>query len=408
MTHEHRQKREQMGRARLEPGHDTIDTCTCFKLKDGRNCLRWKIRLWNGKLLDRKTVGNYTNSELKQRARATAEKLRASSGAPRTWTPASVMADYVRQQVIPDMQADTKLRPNTVKNYTRHLGYYAEETSGLVIADAVRPTVLDATVQAIAAQHGYDVARQTEKLIRNRVLASLVHREVIAGNPLREYMVPLDLATKRKKQKVIPTHAEQQAFLSWLVTVKPEDMPTKGHSRSEDRMMVVDLTLVQATMGARIDELLRLTRDCVSTDEQGNVYVTVTEYVSKTHKERTCLLLDDRAAERLRARVTALEAPDALVFHAPGAPGRRWEESNAGRALKRFFKWAAVASGVPVIEHVRSHAWRTSLNDYWRDELGIPDHERAAYLGHTEGVNAKSYTGHMTLSTLYEKGRAHL
>lgn len=389
-------------RRRLERGQNSIDECKVFRMKDGRHCLRWKVRLWTGELKDCTTKGNYSKTEIKERARARAEQLLRSSGHA-DWSVSSSMADYVCTVAIPAVEQSSKLRANSKASYTRMLRYYTEAVGNAAIGDAVQPSSVDACIKAIALDRSYDIACQVRKVASKWVMGELVRTGVIAYNPLRQFTVDIPTTKKRKKQKVVPTSDERSALVSWLASLTVSDLPARGHSKSEDKLEVVDLTLVQATAGFRLSELLTLTGEDVTTHGQ-SVTIHVRPERSKTHKGRDCLLLNDDAAERVRGRVRRLSEPSGLVFPSPGTGCTPWDRTGAARASKRLYRLASEQLGIESLKHCTSHVWRTVLNDEWR-AAGVPTHERAAYLGHGEDINASNYTEHQTLSTLY--GLAH-
>lgn len=387
-----------MTRRRLENGENSIDTCTPFQLKNGSWCLRWKVRLWNGELKDKKTEHAGTKTELREKARNECRAMLSASGHAQ-WRAGDSMAAYVREVTIPTVEQSGKLRRNSIDSYTRMLRYYAEEVGNAAIADAALPLSIDATIKRVALTRSPDIARQMKKVVSKHVFSELVRLGVLAYNPLKQFDVDIPQTRKRTCKKVIPSAVERSAFVDWLASLAVADLPARGHSKTEDRLEVVDLAIVQATAGFRIGEMLRITGADVTINGQ-DVTIHITPDVSKTSKPRDCLLLDPRAAERVRGRVRRLSEPSALVFPAPGTGCTQWDESMAGKASKRLYQLASEQLGIESLGQCTSHCWRTALNDEWR-ELGVPPHERAAYLGHSEDINRSNYTAHQTLSTLY-------
>ena len=399
-----------MARRPLNPGEDSIERSTVVDVLDkkgnktGSKRLQWQIRLWNGELVRRVTTMKTTSKDdVKARAHVTAAELLGPKPEGK-WKRSSRMSEYVRDVTIPAIEkneADSqrKLRENSQARYVRVLELYAEQAEGFVIADAVRPSNLKAAFRCIALANGKTTATQAAKVVSRYVLGALVGEEVIEHNPLRD--MRLNLPDKKGSTKPeggrALTPEQRAAVKDYLLAYEAEKMPQpkRGRYSAEQRTAIreraVDVTLVQAETGLRINEACSLTRADV--DAQSDpLTLTVPEEVSKTHKGRTIPVMDERIADRIRERLAEVpQEPTALVYGSPAFPDRVWDASNRQKAAKALYREMADVLDIPLLREVSTHVWRATLNTEWMLR-GIPDALRAAYLGHTPEMNRRSYT----------------
>lgn len=177
----------------------------------------------------------------------------------------------------------------------------------------------------MARRHGTSTAKHCQKTVSKYVLEPLVRDEVITHNPLKSFRprLPECRMTNKAPGGQALTPEERGRVLEYLLAIDPNDVnpPKRGHYTVEDvrnlRRAVVEITLLQAVTGLRINEARLLSRANVE-DKDGLLSVTVTTEVSKTHRGRTIPILDERVAERMRARLERAGAePGALLFPAP-------------------------------------------------------------------------------------------
>lgn len=174
-----------------------------------------------------------------------------------------------------------------------------------------------------------------------------------------------------------------------------EPKPKRGRYTAEQRTAIreraVEITLLQAETGLRINEVCNLRRCDVDTGADP-LTVTVTPEISKTHRGRTVPVMDTRVADRVRERLAQVsQEPTALVYGAPALPERVWDASNRQKAVRALYREIADALDIPLLREVSSHVWRATLNTEWM-QRGVPDALRAAFFGHGEDVNRASYT----------------
>ena len=187
------------------------------------------------------------------------------------------------------------------------LNLAAEAFGGFRIADAVRPRNLEGILEGMARRHGTSTAKHCQKTVSKYVLEPLVRDEVIAHNPLKSFRprLPECRMTNKAPGGQALTPEERGRVLEYLLAIDPNDVnpPKRGHYTVEDvrnlRRAVVEITLLQAVTGLRINEARLLSRANVE-DKDGLLSVTVTTEVSKTHRGRTIPILDERVAERMR------------------------------------------------------------------------------------------------------------
>lgn len=396
-----------MPRAKLEPGHTTIDTVKVKKHDDGTISIQWRIRYDDG--TDRierhitRIKGNI--SDLRKQAHDTADRLLRTS-ADGAWSPASNMSDYV-EHIIDEVKRipDKDLRKNSRDSYVRVLRRYADTVRGYPIRSAVRPPNVKASLKSIANEHGTATAKQARKVVSKYVMAELVEDEVIAHNPIldiKNLRLPQYVARKKPQGGQAISPADHARVIDWLLTANPADFVTRRQGRYDPRLRwqaAIDVTLMQATTGTRISEVLKLTGESVSRNEEGYLTVTVTNGRSKSRRGRCIPIMDQRVAERVEARVSALKAPSAVVYPAPGSPDAIWNRSNAQKAVKRLYARIADELDIPLLRDVRTHVWRTTMNMEW-EAAGIPIEVRAAYFGHSAGVNRRYYTDVTDISAI--------
>lgn len=392
-----------MPRPRIQPGEDTTATSKVVPgKKPGYLTMQWRVRLWNGRVERHVTEVRTTRAtDVRQRAKASARALLdgTSTGA---WRRDSELSAYIERESIPAIERNNfpkPLRPATQERYIYELKLLAAQLDGLTIADGVRPRTLSDALAAIAEANGTATAKQCAKVASKYVMRRLVTDEVIDHNPLRdmELELPEHVAKKKPKGGRALTPEQRARVIDFLLAYEPKQMPPskRGHYSVEQRTAVreraVELTLLQAETGLRINEACSLTRNNVDTDADP-LTVTVTSEVSKTHKGRTVPVMDARVADRVRARLASMpQTASAPVFGSPAYPERAWDPSNRQKAVKALYREMADALDIPLLREVSSHVWRATLNTEWM-ERGIPDALRAAFFGHGEDVNRSSYT----------------
>lgn len=202
----------------------------------------------------------------------------------------------------------------------------------------------------------------------------------------------IDLGDVKTRKRVAGGQAltgkEYDKVLNHLLAQTPGKGDGLTLARSIDkRRSVIDLTLLQATTGLRITEARTLTWDNVEVDGDGQMHLTVTEEISKTHRARTVPVLDDRVQAHLLTRRNTIGGR--YVVGAPGDPDTEWDRANALKAVKKLYIELSTDLAIPLLHDIRSHVWRATLNTLL---IELPEVHRAAYFGHDESVNRTAYT----------------
>lgn len=399
-----------MGR-KLQEGENSILSARPTKLANGSWSLQWRIRYEDGRIEKHTTCRKGTIGELRRKALRKAEELRTSNRSNSGWKRSSSMTDYIKEEVISAIKKSGSLAPRTITAYRTALTYMAAELKGYSIADASRIRVIEQAAQRIAEEHGTATARQALKVTSKHVMSRLVRDELVQSNPLRDYTpdLPSHIAKHRPAGGQALSPAEHEKVISYLLSADPQDVFSREknqHRRTrEDRVrkwrLVIDATLLQSATGMRIGEIRLLQRKCVLEDKSPLV-IHITPEVSKTKRGRRIPVLDERIESRLRDRLAKMSAdPEALVFPAPSSFFKEWDSSNAQKAIRELYTSLASILDIPLLNEVRSHVWRTTLNTEWM-EKGVPDVIRSAYFGHTEDVNRQYYTDLTDISPLMQ------
>lgn len=392
-----------MPRPRIQPGEDTTATSKVVPgKKPGYLTMQWRVCLWNGRVERHVTEVKTTRAtDVRHKAKASAKALLDGTSTG-SWRRGSELSSYIERESIPAIERNQfpkPLRPNTQLRYIHVLKLLANQLRGMAITDAAKPRQLNDALAAIAEANGTATARQCAKVASKYVMRRLVTDEVIDHNPLRD----LDLELPEHVAKAKPrggralTSEERARVIDWLLAYKPEAMPQpkRGRYSAEQRTAIreraVEVTLLQAETGLRINEVCHLTRADINVNADP-LEVTVAPEISKTHKGRTVPVMDSRIANRVRERLArAPQTTSAPVFGAPALPDHVWDASNRQKAVRALYAEMADALDIPLLREVSSHVWRTTLNTEWM-QRGIPDALRAAHFGHGEDVNRASYT----------------
>lgn len=393
-----------MGNSRLKPGEDNISSRKVTEERGRGWRLQWNIRLYNGQLLKKVTRGkkSMTKGEIRARARATAAQLLRSSGTPGTWKSTSSISDYIKSESIASVESSERLRPNTKDRYIHLLELLADELVGFSIADGCRLKNLEIAFNNIARNHGTSSAKQVRKVANKWVMQRLVLDEVIEHNPLNEVTLEITVeykATKKGEGNVALTEDEYQRALDFMLGCDYFDpvrtKPKRGRYTPKDlaakRKNVIELCLLQATTGLRINEARMLLWSDVDIDGD-DVFITVRPEVSKTRRGRTVQVLDARVAKRLIERSETAQKGAKHVFGAPLIPKHVWDKTNCDKAVNGYLQ-DEVASECEInkLKDHGSHIWRATLSTIAMHK-GIPDEIRAAAFGQSPEVNRNYYT----------------
>ncbi|PNL17597.1 tyrosine-type recombinase/integrase [Micrococcus sp. FDAARGOS_333] len=404
--------------ARLGPGEDSIDRARPTTLSDGTIRLIWRIQVPGEAKPRRQTTKGPSAGVVRRRARAKAESILASTAAG--WTPSDALFSYIDQVVRPALEADPRLAPSTRSLYMRALGRIDDRLGRQTIASAMTYRALEGALQAVAAAHGAEAARQARTVLSSRLIPSLLRDDLISHHPLAGIRIDLSTGARPRRPDApvggVALSRDQYArCLSYLLDLDPTTLaPTTTRSRwtvAEQvavREATIATTLLQATTGLRISEARQLAWSDARLDPTGTLWVTVPAELSKTRRGRTVPILAPRVAGALLARRDRLSAQHRvpagrlLLIGSPTDPTRPWDGRNARQRLAELYVHLAERLDIPELERERTHVWRATLNGILSD---APAAVRAAAFGHSEQVNQRSYTDGRDLSQLADIAR---
>lgn len=393
----------------LEPGHHSVERAKPVALPNGGYRLRWRVRLWDGTVLDRTTKAP-TKGEVRRRARAAAERCLESNGERAGWTRSSITADYVKKVTLPAI-ASASLEPRSRYNYQRAvdlaLGTCTQHRHQHSIAKLPLASLtfraLESCLLEIAKLHGEQTAKQARAVLSKYLMQQLMRDEIIDGNPLQGTSIDL----KSKARPVAPraggqafTREEWLRIVDHLLDMDPaEGVVVRSRGRLEQavakRACVRDLTMLQAATGLRISEANQIEWADMTVSADGHVSFDVREEISKTKRGRKVPILDDRVSERMLARRN--ERGGRYVIGSPSNPDLVWDGSNRAHTVKEFYLGLHDELRIPLLKFARSHVWRATLNSIL---IEVPEVVRAAHFGHDTAVNRASYTDLRDMSPL--------
>ena len=385
-----------MGRAKLQPGEDTIKSVTPRKTETGYE-LRWRVRDFEGRLYAKRTQAR-TVGEARRRAFEKAEQIKRATSETTTWTPADSITDFIDREVEPAIK-EKRLSKASRARYLEVMAHYRRYTQGKSISAATSASSLIRTLKTISKEIGPETARQTRSVVSNYLFGQLIVHQLTPSNPIRGMSFDF-LKSENSEGKYYPTQAEWQAFLDYVLTDDP-DSPIPGkenvpqaHKREAKarHARIIQLTELQLATGLRASEARQITWADVAQDDHGVVWVTVRPEMSKTKVGRTIPVLVPEVGKRLLARKGKDEE---LVIPQPNS-GKPWDKAGVHKAVRDYYEGVAGTSeDLAFLKKIRSHAWRGALNTITAPHLR-PD-IRAAYFGHTEKVNARAYTDHVNV-----------
>lgn len=390
-----------MGRAKLEPGEDTIKSVTPRKTETGYE-LRWRVRDFEGRIHAKRTQAR-TVGEARRRAFEKAEQIKRATSDATTWTLADSITDFIDREVEPAIK-EKKLSKASRARYLEVMAHYRRYTRGMSISAATSASSLIRTLKDISHEIGPETARQTRSVVSNYLFGQLIIHQLTPSNPIRGMSFDF-LKSENKEGKYYPSQEEWQAFLDYVLTDNPDaPMPGKekmpqAHKREAKarHARIIQLTALQLATGLRASEARQIIWKDIEQDDHGTVWVTVRPEISKTKIGRTIPVLVPEVGKRLLARKSEDEE---LVIPQPNSR-RPWDKASVHRAVRDYYEGVASTSEeLAFLKKIRSHAWRGALNTITAPHLR-PD-IRAAYFGHTEKVNARAYTDHVNVRPMME------
>lgn len=398
--------KQQASRAKLAPGEDSIERVVDALPQRGPYETKITVRLWDGTTY-RPTIRARTKGEFRRIAREKRDVKLASTST--MWGKGKKITDFISTVSVPAIES-ARVRPNTLRRYRLALSQVQARLNDHAIGEAVRFRTLERVLLDIATVHGAESARQARTVLSKYVLDQLVREGILDHNPLRG--IGIDLGNEKKSTKPAGgralTDAQYDAVVEHLiardVSVPIPPGTDRRHTSIRKHDIAVALTLLQAGTGLRISEALALTGGDVSVTNT-TIAVTVSADISKTHRGRTVPILDGRINAYWRDRLNAQRRSDPLI-PAPGDSHTHWRTDNAVKATAALYKDVGAVLHDDTIAAMRSHAWRTVLNNR-AIAKGVSPEVRAAFFGHTETMNQKSYTDLTDISSMLSALNPH-
>ena len=384
-------KQIRAARTKLSPGEDSIDRVVDALPPRGPYEAKITVRLWDGTTY-RPTIRARTKGEFR---RIAVEKRDSKLNSTSTnWDKSKNFSAFITDVSKPAIQA-ARLRPNTRDRYELALKQAEAQLGKHAIGEAVKFRTLERALQTIATANGSESARQARTVVSKYILDQLIREGVIGHNPLRGISIDLGEVKKGNKPQGghALTNAQYDAVVDHLIardTARPLPPGTDRRASSIAKHdNVVALALLQAGTGLRISEALAATRQSVKV-ANGQIAISITSEQSKTHRGRSIPFLDKRVEKFWLNRLNRLGTTDPLI-PSPGDKQAHWRTDNAVKASAALFKDVGAQLQDNHIALMRSHDWRTVLNNR-AIARGVPAQVRAAYFGHDVDVNARNYT----------------
>ncbi|KXO97843.1 hypothetical protein AXK61_20945 [Tsukamurella pseudospumae] len=315
---------------------------------------------------------------------------------------------FIDDVTVPSITA-AGLAASTTTLYTTAMTRARTELRGLPLADAATYGELEAALQHIAERYGLGAAKNAKKALNGHFIAPLLRHGVIDRNPLQ---ATIDLVSMAKEATESPrgsadlTDAHRRAVVAHLLAIDPTDgVPVKSKSRWSYahrlavRRNAIDQCLLQAATGLRLQEAVNQRWSDITGD--GILTTTFPKPVrvggESVRKPRTIPILLPEVAAHLRDR--AGHAAGEYAIPHPADADRPWGLAAAKEGMAALYVELAETLKIDPLLTLRSHAWRTVINRAFI-AAGVPAAQRVAYLGHTEGVNAASYTHGVSLTAI--------
>lgn len=412
--------RRRAASTRLDPGEHSIDRATVTeRVLKGKpvQVLDWAVRLHDGRLLDKQRTQGATATEVKRKAKKRAAELLAGGGHS-PWKGRDPITKYL-DEVTAKAFEDAGLRDDTLRQYRRAQAHLKRELTGYSISAAWHYDVLVRALYSIRDENGPESARQAKTVLGKYVAQPLMRHRLTDRYPLQGAKLDLKRGAKpsaRPKtggQGLKPD--EQERVIVWLLGLDPAEgveKPKRGRwgieVRIAKRRRTIDLTLLQAGTGLRIGEALQVTRKLLYDGDGGVLHVNVTKDIAKTGIARQVPVYDPRIEAHLRKLLDQGTRPDEYLIGAPSDAMKRWGKTGNGGAAQQvaaLYQQMAEELDVPLMEHARTHLWRTTLGSRLA-EAGVDREDYAATLGHDEETNEKHYTEGVPTSRLAAAYRA--
>lgn len=386
-------------KTRIQPGEHSIDRNNP-RPHNGGYVLDWSIRLNDGKLVRKRTQGA-TKSAVRARAKETAKNLLKAGN--QHWTLNKPINDYLATETAQRIQESTRLKDLSKRRYTAALELLKPHLKGYNISDAMTFDVMEKTLKAIAKDAPGSVST-ARTVLSSYTADQLVRAGVITANPIRGVNLDIAAPKPKKSDRRTLTKPEWDAVVKHLLTRDTTTLltPTKHKNIRQSTRNIhahtVRLTLLQAVSGLRIAEANQLQWKHIIDGDDGMLIDASADIVKGRkgkEKGRFIPILRADVAEYLR---THREDDEHFIVGSPTTTARPWDATNADDKVPELYRQIAEATGVKILQDLRSHSWRATLHGVYADVMDPAT--RAAIFGHTEQVAEEYYNDRQNIESL--------
>ncbi len=402
-------KRAPAAKTKLAEGEHSIDRAN-VRISGDKKLLDWRILLpGEAEPVAKRTQGKKTdsNADVKAKAKRVAEEMLRTGGKKAEWTPASSIGAFAREVVAADIEK-ASIADRSKDQYRGKLALllgdcdehaHPRALGRRTIRAGIRYEALEDCLMEISELHGGETARQARTVMSGYLVKALKRRDLVSGNPLQGERIDLKANARPhtgRKGNVALREADYHRVLEYLIALDPSEgvvKPKRGRWSLADRIAkrrnAVDLTLLQAGTGLRLNEVRQVRRELVIDDADG-LRINVVKEIAKNRIPRVAYVFDDGVAQRLRERLAEPGAPSDPVIGSPHRQSVCWDRRNLSEMFEELYLEMMHVLGIAEFEHERSHVWRATLNTLLKGT--VPDAMLEAQFGHTADVNRSHYT----------------
>ena len=401
-------KKAPAAKSRLAEGEHSIDRANVRVLGNSK-FLDWRIRL-PGEAKPKKVTSQISkdksNAELKAKAKLKAEEILRTGGMKAEWKKTSSFGEFARQVVTADIEK-AGVAARTKDQYRGALRLligdcdkhtHARALGRRTIAAAVKYDVLEDCLLEISELHGAETARQSRTVLSGYLLKALKRRSLIQENPIRGEKI--DLKTNARPHGgrtggVALSLADYHRVLEYLIGLDPAEgieKPKRGRWTLADRIAkrrnAIDLALLQAGTGLRVNEARQVWRDLML-DDADRLRVNVVAEIAKGGIPRISRVLDLSVAARLRGRLAMPGAGSDPLIGSPYSESKFWDHGNLTDVNKLLYLEIGEKLQIAAFEKERTHIWRATLHTLLKGTM--PDAMLEAQFGHSKAVANAHY-----------------
>lgn len=401
-------KRAPAAKTKLAEGEHSIDRAN-VRVRGDLKVLDWRILIpGDAEPTPKRTQAKKTssNAEVKAKAKRTAEEMLRAGGKKADWKPSSSFGEFAREVVTADIDK-AGVAARTKDQYHGKLALLIGECDDhahpralgrRTIASAVKYDVLEDCLLEIAELHGSETARQARTVLSGYVIKALKRQGLIQWNPIRGEKI--DLWTNARphdgrKGGVALSLVDYHRVIEYLLALDPAEgveKPKRGRWSLEVRIAkrrnAIDLALLQAGTGLRINEARQVWRDLML-DGVDDLRVDVVKEIAKNGIPRISRVLDQSVAERLRERLAAPGAGADPLVGSPYSESAFWDLGNLTDVNRELYLEIGEKLQIAAFEKERSHIWRATLHTLLKGAM--PDAMLEAQFGHSKTVANAHY-----------------